>query len=150
MTYYFASLLPTKLIDTFFALRQRLLKAHLSRNGNFQALAAAAQRRPLPQPPSLASDSSGFRTQPTSRTSSESGSSEGEPLMQESDTILPAFAPSAAASTQPSQTSSAPDSPNRVPRSDNGENPDRDREGRLSASEHIARSTTLGESYVQV
>ena len=144
MTYYVASLMPTRLIDVFFAIRQRLLHANFARHASsLSAANTTDRRRPLPHVPSAASSSSSDpRSRTASRTSSDfaSYSALTQEHEHENDTILPAYAPSAPASTQPA-------SPTRqdMPLSEDDKGYDSSASG-----SGVGNSTILGESYVQV
>lgn len=152
MTYYIASLLPTRCIDVFFNIRQSVLNTYLSRRGELEALAATTPRvrKPIQKPGSASSTTSSDNisdftpSRHASRTSSEFGS-------EACDTVLPAYAPSAPASTQPSGHASEHHSPTHghVPLPARGgiasgyDSP-------ASGTESLNHSGVLGESFVRV
>ena len=126
---------------------------------SLQREAPAPSQRPLPLPGDLSSISSlsgsaASSSAPSSEVDIESDTGEGVAL-HESDTILPAFAPSAAPSTQASVHNSAVGTPLEEPFGDQlGEAALRHSaetgEYESSNSEEGTGSTVLGESYVRI
>lgn len=167
-TYYVASLLPTSFIDSFFAVRQRLLTSVYMRRGvAIQAPAASSnrvgedrKRRKLPLPGEVTSDTSFSSSAGASdsegghaTTEAESQAvSPGSAGMHESDTILPAYAPNAPASNE---GNSLPQSSVASPKESDAEAAEAGYSAAASVTgydsqEENARSTVLGESYVRV